>query len=297
MQKNIIHCNLCGRKCNAKRTNETNIGGYCKMSLTPMIAHTMLHMWEEPCISGINGSGTVFFSGCSLRCVFCQNWEISHENYGKAISIERLADVFYELEHKGAHNINLVNPTHYVHSIVEALKIYKPNIPVVYNSGGYDDIDTIKMLKGYVDVYLMDFKYISTEKSEKYSKAANYPEVAQNCILECIKQIGETVIDSDGLMVKGVIIRHLVLPASTSEAMKIIDWVKTNAFNAYFSLMSQYTPHKNAYNFKELSRKVTSREYNKVLNYLIDSNIKNVYIQELSSSNKDYVPKFTLNGI
>lgn len=267
------------------------------MSLLPIVAHTMLHMWEEPCISGIKGSGTVFFSGCSLRCVFCQNWEISHKNFGKEISVERLAEIFYELEQKGAHNINLVNPTHFASSILEALKIYKPKIPIVYNSGGYDSVDTINLLDGYVDIYLMDLKYISPEKAAKYSLAANYPEIAQNCIFECINQIGETVIDSDGLMKRGVIIRHLVLPASTNEAIKVIDWVKINAPETFLSIMSQYTPLGDAYNFKELSRKITSREYKKVLNYLIDADLKNVYIQELSSSNKDYVPEFTLSGI
>jgi len=267
------------------------------MSLTPVVAHTMLHMWEEPCISGKNGSGAIFFSGCSLGCVFCQNWEISHKNFGKEISVERLAEIFYELEQKGAHNINLVNPTHYAYSIVEALKIYKPSIPVVYNSGGYDTVDTIRMLNGYIDIYLMDFKYFSSEKSAKYSLSENYVQIAQSCILECIKQTGETVIDSNGLMKKGVIIRHLVLPSATSETIKIIDWVKTNSPETFLSIMSQYTPFGNAYNFKELSRKITFREYNKVLNYLIDSDLKNVYVQELSSSNKEYVPIFTLSGI
>ena len=184
-------CNLCPRQCNALRDTAFNIGGFCNMPNTPVIARAALHLWEEPCISGKNGSGTVFFSGCSLHCVFCQNAEISSKNKGKAISVQNLADIFKRLEEQGAHNINLVTPTHFVDCIIETLDIYRPDIPIVYNSSGYESVDTLKMLEQYIDIYLMDFKYFDSNKSKMYSFAENYPQICKQALLEAYRQQGE----------------------------------------------------------------------------------------------------------
>ena len=286
-------CNLCPRRCNAIRTDTENINGFCKMPLNPRVARADLHFWEEPCISGNKGSGTVFFSGCSLSCVYCQNFDISHKNSGKTITDRELADIFKELEQKGAHNINLVTPSHYVTSIIKALDIYKPKIPVVYNSSGYDNSETIKMLEGYIDVYLMDLKYISEDRALKYSCAQNYPEIAKNAIIEAYCQQNKCVF-KDEIMQKGVIVRHLLLPQGTREAMAVFDWVRENTPNAYFSIMSQYLPLGKASNFKEINRKVTDREYNKVLDYICSFDFPNVYIQSKSSADKSYIPDFNL---
>ena len=266
------------------------------MPLLPLAARADLHFGEEPIISGTKGSGTIFFSGCSLNCVYCQNYEISRENNGKLISIERLTEIFKELEEKGAHNINLVNPTHYVYAIKEALDLYRPNIPIVYNSGGYDSLDSLKMLEGYIDVYLMDFKYFDNDRAKKYSNAENYPEIAKNAILEAIRQQPKCIIEN-GVMKKGVIIRHLLLPRGTNDAIRIFNWVEINAYNAYFSIMSQYTPFGNLTNTPEINRKVTNREYNKVLDYICESDFKNVFIQERESATKEYIPTFDFFGI
>ena len=289
-------CHLCARKCEAERNS--NIGlGFCKMPETPVVARAALHMWEEPCISGTKGSGTVFFSGCSLGCVFCQNSEISHKNFGKTITVKRLAEIFKELEMKGAHNINLVNPTHYVHAIGQAVEIYKPKIPMVYNSGGYDTVDTIVKAARFVDIFLMDMKYRSNERALKYSKAVDYPEVNADAILKCAKIIKENVFNDDGIMKKGLIIRHLVLPQGTSDAIDVIDWVEHNVPWAVLSLMSQYTPYGDLKDYKEINRKITKREYNKVLNFAADSKIEMIYTQDISSGSGEFIPKFDLSGV
>lgn len=291
-----MKCSLCPRSCNAERTLKTNNIGYCKMPLLPRVARADLHFWEEPCISGDKGSGTIFFSGCSLSCVYCQNFDISHKEYGKDISFERLSDIFKELEDKGAHNINLVNPTHYVYAIKKALDIYKPKIPIVYNSGGYDKTEVLKSLREYVDIYLLDFKYIDSNKAMLYSNAKNYPLIAKNAILECYSQ-NEVPVFKDGIMQKGLIIRHLVLPKATNDAIKIFDWYRENTPNAYFSLMSQYCPLGKAEEYKDISRKITTREYEKVLDYIMQFETDNVFIQEKSSNSSKYVPKFDLTGV
>lgn len=266
------------------------------MPLLPKVARAALHFWEEPCISGKNGSGTVFFSGCTLDCVFCQNYDISHGGFGKIITHQRLADIFKELEEKGAHNINLVTPTHFVPAIIRALDIYKPKIPVVYNSGGYDSSEEIKALKGYIDIFLMDLKYLSGERAAIYSGAPDYPEYATAAIKECYKT--QPVCDfRDGLMQKGLIVRHLLLPQGTNEAIKVFDWVRNNIPNAYFSIMSQYTPCGRAENMPIINRGVTKREYEKVLIHICDSGFENVYIQERESSDKKYIPTFDLEGV
>lgn len=289
-------CNLCPRRCNAERTDEKNLNGYCKMPLLPKVARADLHFWEEPCISGKNGSGTVFFSGCTLNCVFCQNYEISHNGYGKTVSINHLADIFKRLEEKGAHNINLVSPTHYVPAIIKALEVYKPKIPIVYNSGGYDSIGEIRALKGYVDILLMDLKYLSNTRAELYSKATDYPEQAVNAIKECYN-LQPICKYKEGIMQKGLIVRHLLLPMGTRDAMSVFDWVKENTPNAYFSIMSQYVPCGEAKDMPIINRKVTKREYEKVLDYICSADFPNVYIQERKSADTCFIPDFDLKGI
>ena len=284
-------CNCCPRQCGAVRTEDTNTGGFCNMPLYPKIARADLYFWEEPCISGKNGSGTVFFSGCSLRCVYCQNYEISHNNGGILKTPEELAEIMRELENKGAHNINFVNPTHCIWAIREAIKIYKPSIPLIYNSGGYDNVSVIE--EDIFDIYLMDLKYVSSDISFKYSAAANYFDKASAAIKAAYKLKGEPQM-KNGIMQSGLIIRHLVLPMNTRETLKVIDWVAENVRNAYFSLMAQYIPCGKAAEFKELNRPITEREYNKTVDYLCGKNLRNVYIQDRKSAKDSYIPKFDL---
>ncbi len=291
----MTKCNLCPRKCNALRTESENIGGYCKMPLLPRIAKAGIHLWEEPVISGTNGSGTIFFSGCSLGCVFCQNFKISHNGFGKTVSIKRLAEIFRELEEKGAHNINLVNPTHYVNVIKQALDIYKPNIPIVYNTSGYDSDETIN--NGFTDIYLFDLKYCDDEKSLKYSAAKDYFSVATNALKNAYDIAGSPSFDENGIMKKGIIVRHLLLPSSTNDAIKIIEWTEKNCPDVIFSLMAQYTPYGEADKFKELTRKITKREYEKVLSFLEDKKFYNIFIQEHTSATEEYIPDFDLEGV
>ena len=289
-----MNCSLCPRMCGSNRTEKENKNGFCKMPLNPRVARADLHFWEEPSVSGENGSGTVFFSGCSLNCVYCQNWDVSHNGQGKTISISNLAEIFKELENKGANNINLVTPSHYVMAIREALDIYKPRIPIIYNSSGYDSVESLKMLEGYIDVYLMDLKYLSPERALKYSGAYNYPEVAKSAIKEAYRQSGKLEFNENGIIKKGLIIRHLLMPLATKEAMAVFDWVRVNTTKAYFSIMSQYLPFGDAEKYPEINRKVTQREYNKVLDYIMQFDFKNVYIQEKSSANKYFIPDFNL---
>lgn len=289
-------CNLCPRQCNALRTDSDNIGGVCGMPESPTVARAALHFWEEPCISGKNGSGTVFFSGCSLHCVFCQNEDISTKNKGKIVSVSELADIFKKLEGQGAHNINLVTPTHFVDSIIKALDIYKPNIPIVYNSSGYESVDTLKRLQSYVDVYLMDFKYIDDNKARLYSNAPDYTDVCKKALLEAYRQHNECIFKDD-IVQKGLIVRHLTLPAATRDAIAVFDWVRENTPNAYFSIMSQYLPFGKATEMPIINRTVTAREYNKVVDYVSDSGFENCYIQERSSADKNFIPDFDFTGI
>lgn len=261
------------------------------MPLLPKVARADLHFWEEPAISGENGSGTIFFSGCPLSCVFCQNYDVSHNNIGKIISYEKLAEIFYDLEKRGAHNINLVSPTHYALAIKNALDIYKPNIPIVYNSGGYDSVNTLKMLEGYIDIYLLDFKYTNIHKAYDYSNAEDYPEIAKKALTECYRQQPNCIL-KDGIMQKGVIVRHLLMPQSTKDAIAVFDWVSTNLPNAYFSIMNQYVPYGEAVNMPIINRKVTHREYEKVLDYICGFDFKNVYTQEASSADTKFIPDF-----
>ncbi len=290
-----IRCNSCPRQCNALRSDDENIGGICKSGLLPKIAKVSLHNWEEPCISGTKGSGTIFFSGCSLKCVFCQNYNISQEYFGKIVSVERLAEIFKELEVLGAHNINFVNPTHYLWAIEEALKIYQPKIPLVYNSGGYDLPESIK--KDIFDVYLMDLKYINNETAFKYSKCDNYTNFVFDAIKAAYELQKEPVFDENGILQKGLIVRHLILPQHTNDAIKVIDWFKENTPDAILSMMSQYVPMFKAESFKEINRPITKREYDKVIDYALDKNLKHIYIQGRASSKKSYIPEFDLKGV
>ncbi len=289
-------CNLCPRQCNAIRTKNENIGGVCGMPSVPVVARAALHFWEEPCISGENGSGTIFFSGCSLHCAFCQNQDISTMNKGKMITVNELADIFKKLEEQGAHNINLVTPTHFVDSIINALDIYKPNMPIVYNSSGYESVETLKRLQGYIDIYLMDFKHLNDDKADLYSNAPEYPDICKSALLEAYRQQSECVF-KDRIMQNGVIVRHLLMPQATRDAIAIFDWVRENMPNAHFSIMSQYVPVGKAMSMPIINRKVTIREYNKVVNYISESCFINCYIQDRSSADKNYIPDFDFNGL
>ncbi|MGN0575150.1 MAG: radical SAM protein [Ruminococcus sp.] len=297
MKYDVKNCRLCPRKCGADRTGGK---GICGADNRIMAARAALHYWEEPCISGTNGSGTVFFSGCSLKCCFCQNYNISSKNYGKEISTERLGEIFLELQEKKAHNINLVNPTHYVPWIIQALDLIRPQlkIPVVYNSGGYETIETLGMLEGYVDIFLPDLKYYSSERAAKYSQADNYFEYASKAILKMAEMTGETVIDENGIMQRGLIIRHLVMPSGRLDSIKLLDWISENIPNDKFmiSLMSQYTPIENCAEYPEINRCISAKEYYSVLSHAEKYDF-NGYIQEISSADESYTPLFDFEGL
>ena len=290
----LNQCRLCPRECNVNRLKGEV--GYCGASEKLMVSRAALHFWEEPCVSGENGSGTVFFSNCNLKCVFCQNHCISQENLGVEISIERLSEIFLELEGNGANNINLVTPTHYVPQIIEALKLSKANglkIPILYNSNGYDSLDTLKALDGYIDVYLPDLKYYNSKYSLKYSMAKDYFEKASIAIEEMYRQVGKPVFDENGIIKKGVIIRHLMLPGLLFDSKKILDYIhKTFGNNVYISLMNQYTPMFKASNYPEINRKLNEKHYNSIIDYALDLGIKNAFIQESESSSEEFVPDF-----
>ena len=289
-------CNLCPRNCNAERTEYTG-NGFCKMPLNPVLARADIHNWEEPCISGEKGTGAIFFSGCSLKCCFCQNYPISHENKGESITTERLVEIIKELEQKQVHTIDFVNPTHFSHIIIDALEKYKPSVPVVYNSSGYDSVETLKAFEGLVDVYLPDLKYFSSEKSMKYAKCPDYFEKASKAILEMYRQQPKNEF-KDGIIQKGLIIRHLVLPANVNDSRNILLWInETLPDDTYISLMSQYTPYGNIAEFKELNRRLTTAEYNKVVDYFLDLGLQNGFMQEKTSAKTEFIPDFDGTGV
>lgn len=289
-------CNACPRKCNVERNIGEFSRGFCKMPYNAVLARASLHLWEEPVISGKRGSGAIFFSGCNLRCVFCQNYEISHENFGKQVSKSEFIDIVKNLENQGAHTINLVNPTHFVPFIKEVFSEYKPSVPVVYNTGGYDDVESIRSLQGLIDVYLPDLKYFDSDVSKKYSNAENYFEKASKAVLEMQRQVGKSVI-KDGIMQKGMIIRHLVLPKNTDQSIKILRWIKDNLpIDTYISLMSQYVPYVKT-EYKELNRRIVTAEYQKVIDEFEHLGFENGFMQERSSAQTDFIPKFDLSGI
>ena len=294
----IYKCTLCPRNCGADRSNST---GICGAGSSVIVARASLHKWEEPCISYKNGAGTVFFSGCNLHCCFCQNNKISNKLFGKEITDKQLADIFLRLQEDGADNIDLVTPTHFVPNIINALDMikHKLDIPVVFNCGGYELKETIDMLDGYVDVYLPDLKYFSSDISSKYSNAPDYFEYASEAILAMIKQVGKLTFNSEGGLMKGTVIRHMVLPSHRHDSIKLIEWIADNTSrdDVLVSIMNQYTPFDFiSEEFSELKRKVTKMEYNSVINRAAELGI-NGFTQERSSASEDYVPDFDLSGI
>lgn len=290
-------CNLCPRKCGAVRTAHSG-NGFCKMGELPVVARVAPHYGEEPCISGTKGSGTVFFSGCTMRCVYCQNYEISNEDGGRTITPERLAECYKELEDKGVHNINLVTADHFAHAVVKSLEIYKPRIPIVYNCSGYTSPKTLSMLDGLVDIYLPDFKYADDFLAVKYSSAPNYVNTAVAAIHEMTFQVGLPQFDDDGIMKKGVIVRHLILPAHTKNSLEVLDIVKRRfGDQVLLSLMCQYIPMGNVSDreFSRINRKITRREYDKVKLEMMRLGIDG-FTQELSSADESYVPEWDFEG-
>ena len=285
-------CSICPRHCNVDRS--VNLG-FCQSPDNFRVARAALHFWEEPCISGKEGSGTVFFSGCNLKCVFCQNNEISAENKGIEISDDKLISIFENLISQGANNINLVNPTHYAKRLAKVLGRWKSPVPIVYNSSGYEEVETLKALDGLIDIYLPDLKYIRAEKAMRYSKAADYFEKASAALLEMRRQV-EDKFDGD-IMKSGMIIRHLILPQNTNSSIAVLDFIKSNFPDTFVSLMAQYTPCGDLSEFPEINRKITKREYEKIVNYALDNSFDKLFIQELSSADKSFIPKFDFTGV
>ena len=288
-------CTLCPRNCGVERTAESG-AGVCRMGTQPKIARAALHMWEEPCISGTRGSGAVFFSGCGLRCVFCQNEAISQQGEGKIVTPARLAEIFRELEAQDAHNINLVTAAHFVPAVLEALSLYRPNIPIVYNSSGYESIETLRMLSGVVDIYLPDYKYIDPDMAAMLSGARDYPEVAFAAIAEMIRQTGAPVYDENGMMQRGTLIRHLVLPGLTGDSMKILTRIRDEFPGIPVSLMGQYTPCGRALSMPGMDRKIKKKEYARVLAHMEAIGLDG-YRQELGSADGAFIPSFDETGV
>lgn len=292
------HCTLCPRRCGADRTKTT---GRCGGGDTVLVARAALHHWEEPCVSGTNGSGTMFFSGCSLQCCYCQNYSISAERFGKPVSIEQLSEIFLRLQNQGAHNINLVTAGHWAVWVVEALKLAKSKglcIPVVYNTSSYETLQTIELLSEFVDIWLADMKYVSSECSKKYSSAPDYFEVASAAILKMIEIAGSPKFGQNGILQRGVIIRHLALPGNLADSKAVLQWMASLPKEKFLpSFMSQYTPFFNASNYKELSRRISTWEYRQVIDTAVSLGLTNGYMQEKSSAKEEYTPSFDLTGV
>lgn len=291
-------CCLCPRMCRADRSTAS---GYCKAPDGILASRAALHFWEEPCISGTGGSGAIFFSGCTLRCCFCQNYKISRTPQGKSISSERLAEIFLELQDQGAHNINLVTATHYLPWILPALDMVKENlhIPVVYNCGGYERLETIQALSSYVDIWLPDLKYFSSDLSRRYSQAPDYFARASAAVRQMILQTGTPVFDDRGIMQKGVIIRHLVLPGQKEDSLQLIKWMAEELPEKqfYISLLSQYTPYEKNPDFPELNRRITSYEYQKVVEAALEAGLEQGFMQKRTSAKEEYTPSFAYQGL
>ncbi len=295
-------CNLCPRNCMAERDKGQK--GYCLSDNKIIVARAALHMWEEPCISGVTGSGTVFFSGCNLRCIYCQNYEIAAAVKGREVSGLQLSEIFLALENQGAANINLVTPDHYVPEIIEAVLDARKKgltLPIVYNGSGYEKPEVIKSLKEIVDIFLTDFKYMQEDLAERFSHAPDYPEVAKSALEAMVEIVGEPVFDKNGMMQKGVIVRHLLLPGHKKNAKEVIRYVYENyGDRVYISLMNQYTPFerlKEREDCKELCRRVTKREYENVLDYMIGLGVKNAFIQEGDTAKESFIPDFEEGNI
>ena len=294
----MTECRLCPRQCGVDRSKQT---GYCGVSDRVKLARAALHFWEEPCISGERGSGTVFFSGCALKCVFCQNYQLSAGHFGKEVSIQRLAEIFLELQQQGAHNINLVTGGHYVPQIVQALELVRKDlkIPVVYNSSGYETVKTLRQLKGYVDIYLPDLKYYSPERSARYSNARDYFAVASQAVQEMFSQVGPVQFDEQGMLQKGVVVRHMVMPNGVEDTMDILTWIAEHLplDDILVSVMSQYTPFYKSADYPEINRRLTQEEYDRVLDWMECMGIEQGFVQELSSAKEEYTPDFSLQGV
>lgn len=295
MDGQLTHCTLCPRQCGIDRTKSP---GPCQGGGQIRVAKAMLHHWEEPCISGTRGSGTVFFSGCTLGCCYCQNYSISHEGYGQPVSVDRLADIFRRLQDQGAHNLNLVNPTHYVPWIIRALEVAKPAVPVIYNSSGYERVETLRRLDGYISIYLPDLKFFSPVLSKRYTGRKDYFSAASRAILEMQRQTGRQIEDAGGLIQKGLIVRHLVLPGNTQDSLHLLDWLSTHLSKDAFSLslMSQYTPFYRAASYPEINRRLTTLEYQRVLAYAQELGFSG-YRQQRCSAREEYTPSFDGKGI
>lgn len=293
------NCRLCPRACGARRSPDDL--GYCGAGRQVQVARAALHHWEEPCLSGSRGSGTVFFTFCNLQCKFCQNFSLSRGRVGRAVTRERLAAIFLELQSQGAHNLNLVTPAHYLPEIIPALQMAKKNgfkLPVVYNTGGYESVETLEMLRGIVDVFLPDLKFASAETALALAKAPDYFTVATAAIRKMAELIGGTAFTSDGLITRGLIVRHLVLPGKTAESRTILKWIKDELPPwVMVSLMGQYVPVGEAVGDPRLGRRLTPREYDSVLEYLYELGLENGYVQELSAASADYIPPFDLTGV
>lgn len=289
-------CMLCGHKCGVDRSERR---GACGMSDELFVARAALHHWEEPPISGTRGSGTIFFSGCSLGCVYCQNREISRGESGIAITTERLTDIMLELREQGAHNINLVTPTHYAPTIAAAIDGARErglSVPIVYNTSSYDTVEALKIMEGRVDIYLADLKYHKSETAKRLSHAENYPEVAQAAIAEMYRQVGDTVVDSDGIMERGVIVRVLLLPRHLAEAkLNVRRLYDSYGDGIYLSLMSQYTPPRGME--PPLDRLVTAEEYRELVEYAERIGVKNAFIQEHAAASESFIPPFDNSGV
>lgn len=300
VERNRMNCRLCPRECNTDR--ESGQKGYCGENNSLRVARAALHMWEEPCISGSAGSGTVFFSGCSLRCVFCQNIAISEGAVGKNITAKRLAGIFLELQEKGACNINLVTPSHFVPQIVHALEQAKADglfLPIVYNTGSYEKVESLRLLEGLVDIYLPDLKYVSSRLSARYSNAPDYFTVASAAIAEMFRQVGKPMLDAKtGLLKRGIIVRHLLLPKRLADSKKVVDYLyRTYQDSVYLSIMNQYTPMRIFPDMPELNRRVSHKEYNALIDYCLSLGIQNAFVQEGGTASESFIPPFDLSGI
>lgn len=296
----LENCILCPRNCKTNRI--TGHKGFCGESAKVRVARAALHYWEEPVICGEKGSGAVFFTGCNLKCIFCQNAAIAGNETGKEVSIERLAEIFADLEQQGAVNINLVTASHYVPQVADAIRIARAqglSVPVVYNTSSYEKPETLALLDGLVDIYLPDFKYMDAQMAADYSKAADYPQVAKAAIAEMYRQVGEPVFDEDtDLLQKGVIVRHLVMPGSTKNAMAVLDYLyDAYGDKIYISIMNQYTPIQKFVKYPQLNRKVTVREYEKVVSHALDKGIVNAFIQDGDTAGESFIPCFDLEGV
>lgn len=299
MIRQLRECNICPRRCGADRTAGGT--GACRAGLLPKVALASLHHWEEPCISGERGSGTIFFSHCNLRCVFCQNYDISQRDFGKELTIEELARLMLKQERRGAHNINLVSPTQFLPQARAAILLARElglKIPIVYNSNGYESVEAIRGMDGVVDVYLPDLKYFDDTYALKYSAAPNYFEHATGAVLEMFRQVDTPSFDTAGMLQKGIIIRHMLLPGRLEDSKRILDWIAANLpRDLYVSLMAQYTPMYHAGHYEELAGRITEEEYDELIDYFFAVGLDNGYIQELSSAVGSYTPRFDLSGL